>query len=67
MSAIILTEKNGIATLTFDLPNEKVNKLSSSVMMELKNHLEKLKTSNYKFVMIRLHRTMDKTSDFLLL
>ncbi len=53
MSAINLTEKNGIATLTFDLPNEKVNKLSSSVMNELKNHLEKIKTSNYKFVVFK--------------
>lgn len=53
MSAINLTEKNGIATLTFDLPNEKVNKLSSAVMTELKSHLDKLKTSNYKFVIIK--------------
>ena len=48
MSAIILTEKNGIATLTFDLPGEKVNKLSSAVMNELKSHLDQLKNSNYK-------------------
>lgn len=53
MSAIQLTEKNGIATLTFDLPGEKVNKLSSPVMMEFKNHLEKLKNSNYKFLIIK--------------
>lgn len=53
MNAIKLTEKNGIATLTFDLPNEKVNKLSSSVMMELKDHLEKIKNSNYKFVVFK--------------
>ncbi len=53
MSAIQLTEKNGIATLTFDLPGEKVNKLSSSVMMELRGHLEKLKSSNYKFVIFK--------------
>ncbi len=53
MAAINLTEKNGIATLTFDLPGEKVNKLSSSVMLELKDHLEKLKTSKYKFVIFK--------------
>ena len=53
MNAITLTEKNGIATLTFDLPEEKVNKLSASVMTELKSHLEKLKTSDYKFVIFR--------------
>ncbi len=53
MAAIILTEKNGIATLTFDLPGEKVNKLSSAVMTELKSHLEKLKNSNYKFVIFK--------------
>lgn len=53
MSAILLTEKNGIATLTFDLPGEKVNKLSLPVMKELKAHLEKLKTSNYKLVIFR--------------
>lgn len=53
MNAINLTEKNGIATLTFDLPNEKVNKLSSAVMSELKNHLDKIKTSSYKFVIFK--------------
>jgi 3-hydroxyacyl-CoA dehydrogenase / enoyl-CoA hydratase / 3-hydroxybutyryl-CoA epimerase len=53
MNAIQLSEKNGICTLTFDLPNEKVNKLSTPVMMELKNHLEKIKTSNYKFVVFK--------------
>lgn len=56
MSAIQLTEKNNIATLTFDLPGEKVNKLSTSVMNELKVHLEKLKTSNYKFVVFKSNK-----------
>lgn len=57
MSAIHLTTQkigaNEIAVLTFDLPGEKVNKLSSSVMLELKNHLEKLKTSSYKMVLFK--------------
>lgn len=57
MSAINLTtQKIGadeIAVLTFDLPNEKVNKLSTPVMTELKAHLDKLKTSNYKAVVIK--------------
>jgi 3-hydroxyacyl-CoA dehydrogenase/enoyl-CoA hydratase/3-hydroxybutyryl-CoA epimerase len=51
--ALILTEKNGIATVTFDLPGEKVNKLSTPVMMELRAMIEKLKTSNYKFVIFK--------------
>ncbi len=53
MSAIILSEKNGICTLTFDLPGEKVNKLSTPVMTELKSHLEKIKSSNYKFIIFK--------------
>lgn len=53
MSAIQFTEKNNIVTLTFDLPNEKVNKLSTPVMMELKEHLDKIKAGNYKFVIFK--------------
>lgn len=57
MAAINLTTQkigaNEIAILTFDLPGEKVNKLSSSVMKELQAHLEKLKTSSYKMVVIK--------------
>jgi 3-hydroxyacyl-CoA dehydrogenase / enoyl-CoA hydratase / 3-hydroxybutyryl-CoA epimerase len=57
MSAIILsTEKVGsdeIAVLTFDLQGEKVNKLSTAVMTELKGHLEKLKSSSYKMVVFK--------------
>ncbi len=53
MSAIQLSEQNGITTLTFDLPNEKVNKLSTAVMIELKSHLEKIKSSNAKFVIFK--------------
>jgi 3-hydroxyacyl-CoA dehydrogenase/enoyl-CoA hydratase/3-hydroxybutyryl-CoA epimerase len=57
MTAINLTtQKIGsdeIAVLTFDLPNEKVNKLSTSVMTELKAHIEKLKSSSYKMVVFK--------------
>jgi 3-hydroxyacyl-CoA dehydrogenase/enoyl-CoA hydratase/3-hydroxybutyryl-CoA epimerase len=57
MSAINLstTTLNGqsIAVLTFDLPNEKVNKLSTPVMMELRTHLENLKSSTHKFLVFR--------------
>lgn len=57
MSAINLTaQKIGsdeIAILTFDLPNEKVNKLSTSVMTELRAHIEKLKSSSYKMVVFK--------------
>lgn len=53
MSAIQKTEKDGIVTLTFDLPGEKVNKLSTPVMTELKGHLESLKNSSAKFVVIK--------------
>lgn len=57
MSAINLTTKkignDEIAILTFDLPNEKVNKLSTPVMTELKAHIEKLQTSNYKMVVFK--------------
>lgn len=51
--AFTLTEKNGIATVTFDLPGEKVNKFSTAVMMELNALIENLKNSNYKFVVFK--------------
>lgn len=51
--AFSVAEKNGIATVTFDLPGEKVNKFSTPVMMEFKALLEKLKTSSYKFVVFK--------------
>ncbi len=61
MSALQITEKNigkdnskdTVTYITFDLPNEKVNKLSTSVMKELKSTLEKLKTSNTKMVVFK--------------
>ena len=57
MAAInFTTQKIGdseIAILTFDLQNEKVNKLSTPVMQELKDHIEKLKSSNYKMVIFK--------------
>lgn len=45
-----------IAVLEFDLPNEKVNKLSTAVMGELKGHLEKLKNTNYKAVVFKSNK-----------
>ena len=42
MSAITLTIHDRIARLVFDLPGEKVNKLSAAVMAELRSHLEDL-------------------------
>ena len=57
MSAIQLTTKTihdqSVAYLTFDLPNEKVNKLSTPVMLELRSHLENLKSSNHKLVVFQ--------------
>jgi len=57
MSAINLTTQkvgtNEVAVLTFDLPGEKVNKLSTPVMAEFKAHIEKLKSSQYKMVVIK--------------
>ncbi len=54
--AIIKSEQNGIVTLTFDLPGEKVNKLSTPVMQELKNHLEGLKNSSAKFLIFKSNK-----------
>ena len=51
--AFSVTEKNGIATVTFDLPGEKVNKFSTPVMNEFKALIQKLSTSNYKFVVFK--------------
>ena len=55
-NAIIKSEKNGIVTLTFDLPGEKVNKLSTPVMQELKSHIESLKNSSAKFVIFKSNK-----------
>ena len=57
MSAIQLTTKTindqSVAYLTFDLPNERVNKLSTPVMLELRSHLESLKNSSHKMVVFQ--------------
>jgi 3-hydroxyacyl-CoA dehydrogenase/enoyl-CoA hydratase/3-hydroxybutyryl-CoA epimerase len=57
MSAINLTARKigsaDVAVLTFDLPNEKINKLSTPVMTELSAHLDNLKNSNYKMVIFK--------------
>ena len=59
------TQKIGvdeIAILTFDMPNEKVNKLSTPVMAELKAHLEKLgssadkRSSAYKMLLFKSNK-----------
>lgn len=56
MSAIAFSKQKAgsddIAVLTFDLPNEKVNKLSTSVMTELKAHLEKIKNDSKSYKML---------------
>lgn len=44
-NALNLTIKNGIANLVFDLPNEKVNKLSAPVMGELEEVLDQIKNN----------------------
>lgn len=38
--------KEGIANVVFDLPNEKVNKLSAKVLLELEKILDDIKTNN---------------------
>lgn len=59
MASIQLTTQrvgsDEIAVLTFDMPNERVNKLSTPVMIELKAHLEKLKrdAQSYKLVVFK--------------
>ena len=42
MDTITLTVQDSIAQLTFDMPGEKVNKLSTPVMQELNTHLDAL-------------------------
>lgn len=44
--------ENGIATLTFNLPNEKINKFSLPVLQELDNSLKSL-PGNIKVLLIR--------------
>lgn len=38
-------ERDGIARLVFDLPGEKINKLSMTALLELESHLDKLATN----------------------
>lgn len=56
MAAIIFSKQKAgtddIAVLTFDLPNEKVNKLSTPVMIELKAHIEKLRHEAHTYKMV---------------
>lgn len=46
-----------ITIVEFDLPNEKVNKLSTPVMNELKNHLENLKNSDSKCIVFKSNKS----------
>lgn len=50
MSALNLREENDIAIVEWDLEGEKVNKLSSPVMMELRDVYEQLKNSTAKAI-----------------
>lgn len=53
MTAWTLSINDNIATLTFDFPHEKVNKLTSAVMEELDQHLDQInKTPNLKALLI---------------
>ncbi len=48
------TEEEGIVTLAFDLPDERVNKLTSSVMEELDRHVRDLAgRRNVRFVIFK--------------
>src|SRR4051812_10075824 len=38
----VVIEEDGIGWLTFDLPNEKVNKFSLPVLEQLEQHIDKL-------------------------
>lgn len=50
MAAFTLKQEGDIAVVTFDLPGEKANKLSTPVMMEFKTLLEQLAKSSAKAV-----------------
>jgi 3-hydroxyacyl-CoA dehydrogenase/enoyl-CoA hydratase/3-hydroxybutyryl-CoA epimerase len=52
-SVTLAVNKNGIATLCFNLKNEKINKLSSNVLNELNNQLDKVeKLTDTKYLII---------------
>ncbi len=51
--SIQISVKENVAYVEFDLIGEKVNKLSTPVMMRLKEVVEELKTSNHKAVVFR--------------
>ncbi len=52
MSGLKIIPQGEVAVLEWDLPGEKVNKLSSPVMLALDKILDELKTSSYKAVVI---------------
>ena len=43
MNAFTVTNENGIAILTFDLPGEPVNKLNGAVKAEFESLIEQLR------------------------
>ncbi len=51
MAFQLISHKDNIAEVSFDFPNEKVNKLSSQSLPALKKMLEDLQKSNFKFVL----------------
>ncbi len=54
MTAFHLETIQGVVTLTFDYPNEKINKLTSEVMGELDTMLEEIsKTPNLKALVLK--------------
>lgn len=50
--SIQIRDENGVAYVEFDLVGEKVNKLSTPVMMRFKEVVEELKNSSYKAVVL---------------
>ncbi|MAV91399.1 MAG: fatty oxidation complex subunit alpha [Bdellovibrionaceae bacterium] len=54
--SIQLKEKDGIAFVEFDLVGEKVNKLSTPVMMRFKEVVEELKKSSFKAVVLKSNK-----------
>lgn len=55
--SIKIVPKGEVAIVEFDLVGEKVNKLSSPVMMRLKEILEELRKSNFKAVVFKSNKS----------
>lgn len=54
---IKIIDQGEIAILEFDLPGEKVNKLSTPVMKELEKAFAELKNSKYKLLQVRSNKS----------